>query len=173
MPDQVPVTKTAEGPQPVSLQAPVADLPATKDLYASPSEALKTVRDEYLYWTGKLTDTSLQLSYAVIGANWAAFGSVNGILASLWSKLSVGIVIFALGLNVGGAKWMGESLRKRIDYAESDGSRWKGEFDDNVGKLSHWPFTEGSDSLGRVMREAKTWLPLIAGIFFIVALASR
>jgi hypothetical protein len=173
MQDPAPDTRATARPAPVGPTEPVAVLSTSEDLYASPSEALKAVRDEYLYWTGKLTDTSLQLSYALIAANWAAFGSVNGILASFWSKLSVALVIIALGVSVAGAKWVGESLRAQIEYAEADGSRWEAEFKVNAGTRSPWPFTRAIDSLGRWMREAKIWLPLIAGLSFIIALASR
>jgi hypothetical protein len=62
-------------------------------LYQNPNDALKAVREDYLYWTGKLTDTSWQLSYAIIAANWAVFGSVDKLLGNLWSKLSVSLVI--------------------------------------------------------------------------------
>jgi len=45
-------------------------------LYASASDGLKQVRDDFLYWTGRLTDSSFQLSFALIAGNWAAFGSL-------------------------------------------------------------------------------------------------
>lgn len=153
--------------------APLAAASTTGALYQSPNEALQAVREDYLYWTAKLTDTSLQLSYAVIAANWAAFGSVNELLTSVWSKLSVGLVIVGLGLSLAGAKWMGELHRTRIDYAETNGSRWKAEFTETAGKRDPWPFTRVIESLGRAMREAKTWLPLIAGVLFLIALVRR
>ena len=142
-------------------------------MYESPSEALKVVREDYLYWTGKLTDTSLQLSYAVIAANWAVFGSVDKLLSNFWSQLSMALVIFALLLSVFGAKWMGELHIKQVDHAESDLSRWEAEFRVNAGKRDPWPFTKGIENLGRVMREVKVWLPLLAGIAFLIALAHR
>lgn len=52
-------------------------------LYKDPAQALQTVSSEYAYWSGKLTETSSQLSYALIAANWVVFGSLNGILHSL------------------------------------------------------------------------------------------
>lgn len=145
----------------------------TEGLYQSASEALKAVREDYHYWTGKLTETSLQLSYAVLGANWAAFGSVDKILANFWSKLSVTLVVVGLGVTVAATKGIGEMLRDRIDYAEADAARWQNEFTDARGKSDHWPFTTGIDFLGRAMREAKTWLPLAAGASFLVSLFSR
>jgi hypothetical protein len=123
-----------------------------------------------MYWTGKLTDTSLQLSFAIIAANWAVFGSVAGVLASFWSKLSIALVIVALGFSLAAAKWMGELLRSRVGYAESDLSRWASEFKATSGKCDPWPFTSAIDSLGWGMRATKTWLPLIAGISFLIAL---
>jgi hypothetical protein len=134
---------------------------------------LKAVREDYLYWTGKLTETSLQLAYAVLAANWAVFGSVDKILTNFWSKLSVALVVVGLGLIVAGAKWMGELHQKRIDYAESDPSRWKAEYTEASGKRDPWPFTSVIERVGRVTREAKTWLPLLAGVLFLIALLLR
>src|SRR6185369_4784476 len=115
------------------------------------TDAVKAVREDYLYWTGRLTETSLQLSYGVIAANWAAFGSVNGILNSLWSQLSLVLVIASLGMSVAGAKWMGELHRKRIDYA-ADANRWNAEFQAHSGKPGPWPFTRGIEASGRWLR---------------------
>src|SRR5687768_2629279 len=96
------------GSPPVIPHAPLAATAPTAVLYASHSDALRAVRDDYLYWTGKLTDTSLQLSFAVIAANWATFGNIDQILGSWWAKFSLALVISSLGISVVGAKWMGE-----------------------------------------------------------------
>lgn len=142
-------------------------------LYDSPKEALGDVKESYLYWTGKLTETSFQLSFALLAANWAIFGSVDGILKNFWSKLSVALVIAGLGLSVAGAKWIGELARARIEYAESNTSRWKEEFDKPRGQGDPWPFTDRIQGLGRSLREVKLWLPLAAGVSFFVAILSR
>jgi hypothetical protein len=165
-------TKPAEGP-PVQPNAPAPVVPTTPFLYRTPNEAMQAIREDYLYWTGWLTDTSLQLSYAVIAANWAVFGSVDELLTSFWSKLSVGLVIVSLGLNVAGAKWMGELHRARIDYAETDTVRWQNEFEETAGKRDPWPFTRKIEKLGRGLREAKPWLPILASLSFLMALLSR
>jgi hypothetical protein len=166
--DTNPVPTTAQPSSPVVPQVPASTV---EILYPSASDALKAVRDDYLYWTGRLTDTSLQLAFAVIAANWAVFGSQ--IFAKFWSKLSVGLVIVSLVFGLAGAKWMGELHRKRIEYAETDPSRWQAEFRDTAGKFNPWPFTRKIEWVGRRMRSAKTWLPLIAGISFLVALVRR
>lgn len=157
-------------PQTAGPHAPVATISTTESLYKSVHEALQAVCDDYLYWTGKLTDTSLQLAYAIIAANWAVFGSVDKILKNPWSKLSVALVVIGLGLSVAGAKWMGELHRSRIDYAETDAVRWNAEFQETASKRDPWPFTGAIESLGRAMREARTWLPLAAGRLFLIAL---
>jgi len=51
-------------------------------LFESPADAQKSVSGAYDYWSGNLTASSLQMNYALIGANWIIFGSVNGILGS-------------------------------------------------------------------------------------------
>lgn len=154
----------------VRTDVPVASGSATGALYESAHEALEAVREDYSYWSGRLTDTSLQLSYAVIAANWAVFGSVDKIMKNPWSKLSVVLVVVGLGLGVAGAKWISELLRGRLDYAETDNMRWNAEFQETAGKRDPWPFTGTIEFLGRAMREAKTWLPLAAGGSFLAAL---
>jgi len=142
-------------------------------LYQNPNDALKAVREDYLYWTGKLTDTSWQLSYAIIAANWAVFGSVDKLLGNLWSKLSVSLVIVELGLMLLGAKRMGELHKARIEYAESDLSRWRSEFNKFAGKTHPYPYTKKIEIFAQMMRETKTWLPLIAGALFLIALVFK
>ena len=73
----------------MSTQTPGTHAPSparSATLYATPGDGLKAVRDDYLYWTGRLTDSSPQLSFAVIAANWAVFGSVQALLNSPWAK---------------------------------------------------------------------------------------
>jgi hypothetical protein len=69
-------------------------------LYKTPRDALKTIRDDFSYWTGKVTETSFALSLAVIAANWAVFGSVNKLLNNIWAELSIAVVILSLGISL-------------------------------------------------------------------------
>ncbi|HEY6248991.1 MAG TPA: hypothetical protein VI685_03465 [Candidatus Angelobacter sp.] len=137
-------------------------------LYSSPSDALKKVTSEFEHWSGKLTETSLQMGYALIGANWVVFGSMNGILGNGWAKTSLLMVILALASNIVGAWILSETLRKRVAYGEGDKSRWKKEFDEFSTTDSPWPFTEGIEQTGRLMRIIKGAFTLLAGAFLII-----
>lgn len=139
-------------------------------LYADASDGLKAVREDYLYWTGKLTDSSFELSVGLIAANWAVFGSVQKIVANVWAKSSIALVILILGISLVGAKAMGDLHRRRINYAGENVDRWEKECAAALGHLGPWPFTNRIERLGRCLRETKTWLPLIAGGCFLVAL---
>ena len=139
-------------------------------LYADPGDAVKAVRDDYLYWTAKLTDSSFSLSAAVIGANWAVFGAVDRILKNPWSKWSVIVVLIGLGIGLFGAKKMSELHRERMEYAEADPVRWQKEFKETLGQINSWPFSDWIETLGRGLRECRTWLPLVGGILFLIAL---
>lgn len=145
--------------------SPPPDRSAT--LYATPGDGLKAVREDYLYWTGRLTDNSLQLSFGVLAANWAVFGSVQGVLNNPWAKSSVFLVVTSLTLSLLGAKWMGELHLRRANYAAENVERWKREFAASLDRRDPWPFTAGIDRLGRGMRELRTWLPLAAGALFL------
>jgi hypothetical protein len=133
------------------LNVSVADV-SENHLYSTPAEALKKVTSEFEYWSGKLTETSSQMAYALIGANWVIFGSLNGILGNSWAKWSLLFVVFALVTNLIGAWILTESLRIRVEYGESDGDRWQKEFDRFACVGSPWPFTTFMETTGKYMR---------------------
>jgi hypothetical protein len=149
-------------PVPPSSQGPTA-----AGLYESPQEALQKVTSEFEYWTGKLTETSLQMCYALIGANWVIFGSVNGILGSRWAKASIVLVLLALASNVIGAWLLSAMLRSRISYGEGHTKEWADEFKDAVGKDVPWPFTDAIETTGAWMRRIKAAFTLISGLCLI------
>jgi hypothetical protein len=137
-------------------------------LYANAQDALKKVVEEFSYWSGRLTETSLQMCYALIGANWVVFHSVNGILYSGWAKASLFMVLLALGTNVIGAWVLSESLKKRVDYAEEDADRWKDEFEATKGQRVAWPFTDSQEQLGIKTRRIKGAFTLGGAVCFII-----
>jgi len=139
-------------------------------LAASAKEGTASVKDDYLYWTGKLTDSSFQLSLGLIGANWAAFGSVQKILSNPWAKSSLALVVASLGLSLAGAKWMSELHRRQVNYADEDPDRWLRECKAAQSRNDPWPYTAQIEDLGRWLREAKLWIPIIAGVLFLIAL---
>jgi hypothetical protein len=91
LPSSTQPTPTAGG-QPSALP----ELQPATGLYGNPQEALKSIRDDYFYWTSKLTESSFVLSLALIGANWAVFGSVDKVRNNIWAELSIAAVIFSL-----------------------------------------------------------------------------
>jgi hypothetical protein len=157
----------AAGSQP----APTVNPPAPVNiLYKDPNAAAEAVTESYNYWTGKLTESSFALSLAVIGANWAVFGSIDRVRSNLWSELSLATVLASLAIGLVGAWKLGGMLRKRAFYAEADRDRWQREFDVNSGKETPWPFTKTIDNLGTLLRWTRTFLPVAGGAFFVVAL---
>jgi len=148
------------------------DTPA-KGLYATPDEALKKVSSEYEYWSGKLTETSLQMCYAIIGANWAVFGTVTGISHNIWSKLSLGMVMVALGSNVVAALRLSESLKKQMDYGEGNAEMWAYEFERSKGKNVAWPFTDAIQDTGKNMRWVKGGFAIAGAVFFLIGAALK
>src|SRR5207247_6737303 len=71
-----------------------------KWVHETPQKALEEVGNQFNHWSGKLTENSLQMCYALIGANWVVYGSVGQILQSQWAKLSLLMVILTLAINV-------------------------------------------------------------------------
>jgi hypothetical protein len=137
-------------------------------LFSTPADALKKVSSEYEYWSGRLTETSLQMCYALIAANWVVFGSVNGILANVWAKASLLMVLLALAANIVGAWLLSEKLRERVEYGEEDGPRWQREFDEFTSTSCPWPFTGLIEKIGRRMRMIKAGFTLVAGALLMI-----
>ncbi len=142
----------------------------TRSLYQTPVDATKAIQERFLYWTGKLTDTSLQLCFAVIAANWAVFRTTDDILKNCWSRASIVLVIFGMGCNLVSTFLIGNSLSERIDYAEANLPRWQNEYSQNVGKPTPWPYSEKSVMLSRIARHIRLWVPIFGGATFIETL---
>ena len=168
---QVPVPGIDMSPEPEKIDVKrETSLEATPKnaLYATPEEALKKVVTEFEYWSGRLTEASLQLCYAVIAANWLVFGTVSGILQSFCAKLSLTLVLAALATNIIGAWIMSDSMRNRIDYGEADGGRWAGEYTQVSGKADPWPFTQSMINMGIWTRRIKALFTLGGGLAWLV-----
>lgn len=139
-------------------------------LYETPAAALKAVHERFYYWSSKLTDSSYTLSLAVIGANWAVFGSLDKILQNAWSQWSVATVILALGVNLLGIKWLSEAHAEQVRYGESHHEEWSKRFKETAGADDFWPYTRSIAVTARRLRSARTWLPLLGGALFLIAL---
>ncbi len=136
--------------------------------YDSPRKALEEVGGYYKGWSAKLTEASLQMCYALIGANWVVFGTVGHILESNFAKLSLLMVMLTLGINVIGAWILSESMRMRFDWAEGHCTEWQQQFDNAAGQRDPFPFTRFHESVGFWMRQIKAIFPLIGAILLIV-----
>jgi hypothetical protein len=134
----------------------------------TPRKTYERIGAEFDHWTGKLTDTSLQMCYALIGANWVVFGSVNNILKSNWAKFSLLMVMLTLMSNVLASWWASEQHRKRLEYAEADPLRWTTEFNNAVGKRTPWPFTKTMERVGYWTRQIKGAFPIIGAILLMI-----
>lgn len=145
-----------------------SDPDENRGVHETPQKALEKVGSEFEYWSGKLTETSLQMCYALVAGNWLVFGSVGSILGSGWAMLSLLMVLLAMILNMVGAYIMSEWMRLRFEYAESDSDRWKEEFKEYSGERNARPFTKGIEMAGIALRVIKVGLPLVGGLFLIV-----
>ena len=142
--------------------------PAEAGVHESPRKALEKVGFYFEGWTTKLTETSVQMCYALIGANWVVFGSVGNILRSNYAKASLLFVMLTLGINVVGAWFMSESLRRRFEWAEGHDNEWTAEFNKAKGKRVAFPFTRAQERLPFWLRQVKASLPLSSAILLII-----
>jgi hypothetical protein len=144
-----------------------------KGLYSSADKALEKVQETYDYWSGKLNDITMQMAFALIGANWAIFGNLNGILGNPWAKWSILAVLFAMVANVGAALALSQLTRRRVRYAESNLRRWKTEYQSSTGQDVAWPFTDLINGVGTTMRWARALLIAGSGVCLIIGAISK
>lgn len=144
-------------------------VPASRTFgHDSPEDALRAVGEWSSFWNQKLSDWSVQLSYALVAANWAVFGNKNALLASPWAQISLGLVIMFFVTNLLLTRIIGELLVRRYAYGETDQNRWRQEYD-RSSAMEAWPSTPTINRTARVLREARTWLPLTSGLMFLLA----
>lgn len=149
---------------------PEEPIPGNAPLLKDANDAANKLLEAYNYWTGKLTESNFQLSLAIIGANWAVFGTVQKILSSRPSTWSIILVLAGLGVNIIMIFALGELHRYRAKYAEKDPVRWEREFQNAKGKLVPWPYTPLILHLATFFRWARLLFPILAGILFVIAL---
>jgi hypothetical protein len=142
-------------------------------LYSTPAEALKKLCADYDHWTGRFNETTVQMCYALIGANWVVFSSITRIRGSVWATLSMLSVILALLINHASAWYLSWAIRKRVNYGEADSTRWNDEFNDCVGKESSWPYTSSIDAIGTLARNLKGALTILAGLFLVAGVIAK
>jgi hypothetical protein len=140
-----------------------------KGIHDSPITALKDVCSAYNDWSKGLTDSSLQMCFGLVAANWLIFGSVKGILANSSAMASLFLVLIALACNLLGAYLMSEWFRRRVEYAEQDSARWELEYRKYSGIRHPWPYTQSIECATKILRFLKMILPLASGICLIIA----
>ena len=136
-------------------------------VYKDPVDGLRAVGEAYDAWSGVLTSTSLQMCYALIGANWVVYGSIAEILKSNWAIASLISVLIALGVNMSVAYVMTELHRCRYKYAEVKVDEWEKEFKAHSKKPEAWPYTRAIDRIGIVSRLPKLGLPIVSAFLLI------
>jgi hypothetical protein len=137
-------------------------------IYESSTDVLKQVNEAFDYWSGQITATSLQMCYALIGANWVIFGSVGNILHSRYAIVSLLLVLLALTFNLVSAYALAEYMRSRFGYAVSDRKRWEAEFQHEKIESTTWPYSKWTEGASIATRMFKVILPLASGICLVI-----
>jgi hypothetical protein len=147
--------------------------PANSGAYQDPAAALKDIGEAFNFWSGSLGSKSLQICYALIGANWVVYGSTQGLLQSGWAILSLLSILCALAQNILVAFVMAELHRTRYAYAEKDKDRWADEFTKFAGTSHAWPFTRTIEVVGILSRWLNFLLPTFGALFLFIGACTR
>ena len=157
---------------PQSPNAPAA-AKDTRTLYSDPGEATKAINDRFNYWGTKLSETSLQLCYAVIGAVWAVFHDKDAVLGNHYARLAVAAAVAGVMVNLLGAKILVDEHFRRIEHAESNLDVWEKEWNENTGKPTDWPFGKLIRRSALTFRQLRFAIPTLAGALFLLSLFKK
>jgi heme/copper-type cytochrome/quinol oxidase subunit 2 len=137
--------------------------------FQQPADATKELHDHFNAWTGGLSSYALQVTFALIGANWALHGSQ--IFDDRWATLSmtVAILYLAIRLVLYGAMVLVTWYRHR--YADADKQRWAQEFHESADKESAWPYSRWNDIIGATLHWLHVILPLTCGVLLLVSIS--
>ena len=138
--------------------------------FTNAGEATSELFTSFGAWSSNLAAWSMQLAYAVIAANWAAHGNTTNILHNWAAKSSMAVAVGFLALHLLLTGWMTWRYGKRLDYADANKARWEKEFETSAKEPSPWPYTGFIEGLGTFIRLLRIWLPLAAGLLFILSL---
>ncbi len=131
--------------------------------FAKAGDGTKDLVEGYNAWTSGLAKHALQVGFALIGANWALYGTQAGILSNGWATSSLFVAIGYLVLQLVLMQLMCILHKRRHDYAEHDRDRWANEYDAAANKKSDWPFTKGIIRLGKLMTWLNVCVPVLSG----------
>lgn len=166
---------TGNAPPANAAPPPVADSLPQNLHWDDHRKAVDGIEKAFVRWSGRLTDSSLTLSLAVIGANWALCGGPDGLIRNACSKWAVLLVFSSIGVHLIGAAVVVQLLRNRRMYAEKDVGRWSTEFQANSknDQSAPWPFTISIRRWILMLRWLKIGLPFTAGVLTVFAFLNR
>jgi hypothetical protein len=132
------------------------------------TDATKELHDHFNAWTTGLSGYALQVTFALIGANWALHGSQ--IFGDRWATLSITVAILYLAIRLAlyGAMVLVTWYRHR--YADADKKRWSREFRENADKESPWPYSRWNDIIGATLHWLHVILPFACGVLLLVSI---
>lgn len=158
----LPAVFTRRQRQATHPSAPTA--PTKTRRFATAGDGTKDLYEGYNAWTSGLAKHALQVTFALIGANWALYGTQAGILSNGWATASlfiaVGYLVLQLGLMLTMAIWH----FCQHEYAEANRSRWEEEFNAAADTKSDWPYTKSIIRLGKFTPWLNLCAPALSGV---------
>lgn len=158
----------AEGEQSPPSQEPGEEEPARR--FKSAAEATSELHDHFGSWTAGLGKYGLQVTFAVMAANWALYGSNAALLQNPWAKWSMVTAVAYLTLLLLSMGYMVWQSWARRQYADTDKARWAREFKATADRPSAWPYSASMEHLGNVMAALHVLGPLLSGTLLLISI---
>lgn len=157
-----------EGESPLPPPEPAAEEAARR--FKSAGNAASELHDHFGNWTAGLGKYGLQVTFALMAANWAVHGSNAALLQNPWAKWSMVTAVAYLALLLLSMGTMVRESWLRREYADRDKARWAREFAATADGPSAWPYSAAMERLGNIMAVLHVLGPLVSGALLLISI---
>jgi hypothetical protein len=142
---------------------------STSRRFKNAGEAAKEVHTAYNDWTSSLGKHGLQLTFALMAANWALHGTTKSILDDWLSTASMLIALAYLTAFLSLTYWLVHEHRKCHDRTDADKVSWAKEFQESASSKSSWPYTKRCETLGDTLHFLHFAAPVSCGALLVMS----
>lgn len=142
---------------------------STSRRFKNAGEAAKEVHTAYNDWTSSLGKHGLQLTFALMAANWAFHGTTKSILDDWLSTASMLIALVYLTTFLALTYWLVLEHRKCHERTDADKIVWANEFQKSASGKSSWPYTKTCETLGDTLHFLHFAAPVSCGALLVMS----
>lgn len=141
--------------------------------YKNEHDALEAINREWSYWGEVLGRRAVEFCYAVIGATWLSFRTIDEIMSNDFAFGAILLAVTFLILNLCFSYYVVFEYARTIHSVDKmDATQLDQRFASyRSGSKNDFPYPERVERIGDIFHLTKLQLPLMAGIYYALGIA--